>query len=71
MNKRIVIFGALLIVVSLILASVQDLHVYNIYGDVSNKWYLYGVIAAMLIIGIILAVWGLVKKSEKTTLKNA
>ncbi len=70
MNTKIVAFGALLIVMSLIVASVQDLHIYNIYGDISNKWYFYSVIAVILIIGIILAVWGLLKKSAKMTPKK-
>ncbi len=62
MNMKLVAFGVLLIAVSLIVASVQDLHIYNIYGDVSNKWYFYSVVGAILIIGIMLAAWALMKK---------
>ncbi len=68
---KLVVFGVLLIVVSLIVASVQDLRIYNIYGDVSNKWYFYGVVGAVLIIGIILAVWGLMKKKEAQTVHKS
>ncbi len=65
MNTKIVASGLLLIVISVIVAAVQDLHIYNIYGDVSNKWYFYGAVSAILILGIILAAWGFVKKSAK------
>ncbi len=65
LKTKTVEVGVLLVVISLIAAAVQDLHIYNIYGNVSNKWYFYGTIAVILIIGIILVVWGLTKKSRK------
>jgi len=54
--------GVLLIVVALILGGVQILHIYNIYGSSSNKWYYYGSVGAIGLIGIILTAWGLMKK---------
>jgi len=65
LNRKIVALGAVFIAISLILGGVQDLYLYNIYGAVSNKWYFYAVITVILIIGIVLASWGLLKK-EKT-----
>jgi len=56
------VIGAALIIIALILGGLQDLHVSKIYGGVENKWYFYGAIGAALIVGIILVVWGLLKK---------
>jgi hypothetical protein len=47
----------------------QDLHIANIYGDVENKWYFYGAVGAVLLVGIILVAWGLLKK-EATKQSN-
>ena len=54
--------GAVLILIALILGGLQDLHITNIYGDVQNKWYFYGAIGALLLVGIIVVAWGLLKK---------
>jgi hypothetical protein len=58
------ILGVVLIVVALILGGVQIFYVYNIniYGASANKWYFYGAVAIIGIIGIILAVLGVMKK---------
>ena len=57
------ILGAVLIVIALILGGVQLLHVYNIYGDISNKWYFYGAVGAIGLVGILATAWGLMKKT--------
>lgn len=64
MNTKMTVsvLGAMLIVIALILSGVQDLHIYNIYGASSNKWYFYGAVGIILLLGIILAAWGLLKK---------
>jgi hypothetical protein len=54
--------GAALIIISLILGGLQDLHVTNIYGGVENKWYFYGAVGALLLVGIGVLAWGLLKK---------
>jgi ABC-type enterochelin transport system permease subunit len=64
LNRKmaVLVLGAVLIVISLVLGGVQDLHVHSIYGASSNKWYFYGAIGIMLILGIILAAWALLRK---------
>jgi NADH:ubiquinone oxidoreductase subunit 6 (subunit J) len=54
--------GGVLIFVALVLAAMQDLKIVNIYGSVENKWYFYGIIGVILLVGIVMAVWGLAKK---------
>jgi uncharacterized membrane protein len=56
------IVGVCLIVVALILGAVQHFGVYNIYGTESNKWYFYGPVGAVGLVGIVLAIWSLMKK---------
>lgn len=56
--------GILLIIIAIILAAVQHFNVYNLYGDVSNKWYFYGLVIVIGIIGIILIAWGYMKSSS-------
>jgi hypothetical protein len=56
------ILGVLLIVVALMLGGAQILRVYNIYGASANRLYFYGAVATIGITGIILAVWGIMKK---------
>jgi hypothetical protein len=62
MNKMLMILGAILIIIALILGIVQHFNVYNFYGDTANKWYFYGLVAIIGIIGIIAAVWAYIKK---------
>lgn len=64
MNTRmtVLVLAAVLVVIALILGGVQDLHIYNIYGASSNKWYFYGAVGIILLLGIILAAWGLLRK---------
>jgi len=68
MNTKmtVLILGAALIIVALIVGGVQLLHVYNIYGAGSNRWYFYGAVGAVGLIGIILAAWGWLKKEMPT-----
>jgi hypothetical protein len=54
--------GAALVVIAVIVGGVQLLHIYNIYGSGSNKWYFYGAVGAIGLIGIALAAWGLLKE---------
>jgi Na+/melibiose symporter-like transporter len=56
--------GALLIIIAIILGAVQHFQVYNIYGDDSNKWYFYGLVGVIGLIGIILAAWSLMKTEQ-------
>ncbi len=62
MNKMMLYGGIVLIIVAIILGSIQHFNVYNIYGDLANKWYFYGSVGAIGLIGIILAVWSYMKK---------
>ncbi len=62
MKTAVVAVGAVLIIIALILGGVQVLHIYNIYGSSANKWYYYGGVAVIGIIGIALAAYGLLNK---------
>jgi hypothetical protein len=62
MKMTALVLGVVLIVIALIFGGVQLLHIYNIYGSGSNKWYYYGSVSAIGLIGIILVVWSLLKK---------
>jgi hypothetical protein len=44
---------------------VQHFGVYNFYGDDSNKWYFYGGVGVIGLIGIILAGWAMMKQETK------
>lgn len=54
--------GVAFIIIALIIGGVQDLRIANIYGGAENKWYFYGAVGAILLIGIIFVAWGLLKK---------
>jgi hypothetical protein len=56
------LLGGVLVLVAIILFAVQHFNVYNFYGDVSNKWYFYGLIGIIGIIGVVLAAWYYSKK---------
>lgn len=64
MNSKIVgqILGVVLVIIAIILGSVQHFNVYNLYGSIDYKWYFYGLVAIVGLIGIILAVWSYMKK---------
>jgi surface polysaccharide O-acyltransferase-like enzyme len=57
--------GILLIIIAIVLGAVQHFGVANIYGDASNKWYFYGLVIIIAIIGIILVAWGFMKSGAK------
>lgn len=61
-KMTVLAIGAVFIIISLILGGVQDMHIASVYGSAVNKWYFYGGIGALLLIGIILVAWGLFKK---------
>jgi NADH:ubiquinone oxidoreductase subunit 6 (subunit J) len=61
-RMTVLAIGVAVIIIALILGGVQDLHIANVYGSVENKWYFYGAIGAIFLIGIILVAWGLLKK---------
>jgi hypothetical protein len=63
--------GVALIVIALILGGLQDLHLANIYEGVENKWYFYGAVGAVLIVGIMLVAWSLLKKEVPKQSGNA
>jgi hypothetical protein len=56
------ILGAVLIIIAIILAITQHYNIYNFYGDVANKWYFWGGIIIIGIIGLIIAAWSYIKK---------
>jgi len=61
LDKRILALGILLIIIALILGGVQKFGT-NIYGSADNKWYFWGLVAIIGLIGIILAAWSYMKK---------
>jgi hypothetical protein len=58
------VLGIVLVIVALILGVIQIYYLWgiNFYGASANKWYFYGAVAAIGIVGIILALWGIVTK---------
>ncbi|MGA3192284.1 MAG: hypothetical protein ABSD73_07190 [Candidatus Bathyarchaeia archaeon] len=64
MIKGFFYVGIALIVIALILGGVQDLHVYSIYGSGANKWYFYGFVGIVFLIGIALVVWSYMKRQK-------
>jgi NADH:ubiquinone oxidoreductase subunit 6 (subunit J) len=64
MKKGLFYLGIVLIIITLVLGGVQDLHAYNIYGSGANKWYFYSIIGVVLLIGIALVVWSYVKRQK-------
>jgi uncharacterized membrane protein len=65
LKTTVAALGALLIIIALILGIVQHFGVYNFYGDDSNKWYFYGGVGVIGLIGIILAGWAMMKQETK------
>jgi surface polysaccharide O-acyltransferase-like enzyme len=63
------VIGALLILIALILGAVQHFGVHNLYGAQGHKWYFYGLVVVIALVGLILAVWSLMKTEApaKTT----
>lgn len=61
------LFGGLLVLIAIILFLVQHFGVYNIYGDPSNKWYFYGLVGVIGLLGVIIAAWFYMKKPPAQT----
>jgi uncharacterized membrane protein len=57
-----VVLGIVLIAVALILGGIQFFRFANIYGSIAYRWYFYAALAVTGVVGIVLAVWGLLKK---------
>jgi hypothetical protein len=54
--------GGVLIIIAIIVFAVQHFGTYNLYGDVANKWYFYGLVGVIGLIGVILISWAYLKK---------
>ena len=63
-KTKVTVLGAALIVFALVVSGVQLFHVYNIYGRGSYRWYFYCAIGFVGLAGIVLAVYGLLKKEK-------
>jgi hypothetical protein len=66
MNKTIVAFGIVLIIIAVILFGIQyGAHVFDIYsGGDTTKYGYYGGVGVIGLIGLILAGYGYMRKSE-------
>jgi hypothetical protein len=67
LDKRILALGIVLVIIALVLGAVQHFNAlgYSIYGSDENKWYFYGLVAVIGLIGIILAAWSYMRKPKK------
>jgi hypothetical protein len=54
--------GIVLIIIAIILGAAQHFGAYNFYGEAGNKWYFYGLVGVIGLIGIVLAAWSYMKK---------
>ena len=62
MDMKIAILGIVLVIIALILGVMQHFGIYNFYGTIDYKWYFYGVVSIIGLVGIILAAWSAMKK---------
>ncbi len=68
MNKMMLALGIVLIVIALIFGSIQlTNHVFDIYGSATTKYSYYAVVGIMGLIGIIVAIWGYIRKQASTS----
>jgi hypothetical protein len=69
LDKRIFAAGIVLVLIAVILFVAQ--HFYfgpngqSLYGDAGNRWYFYGLVAIIGLIGLILAAWSYLKKKPQ------
>jgi Na+/melibiose symporter-like transporter len=64
LDKRILAFGIVLIIIAIMLGAVQHF-VMNLYGSTDNRWYFWGLVGIIGLIGIILAAWSYMSKPKK------
>jgi hypothetical protein len=68
LDKGILALGIMLIIIAIILGAMQ--HFYfspnnqSLYGGDENKYYFYGLVAIIGLIGIILVAWSYMKKKK-------
>jgi surface polysaccharide O-acyltransferase-like enzyme len=58
------LLGGLLVVIAVILAAVQHFSIYNIYGSIDYKWYFYGLVAVIAIVGVLIVAWSYMMKKK-------
>jgi len=58
----LLIVGVVIIVIAVIFGGIQVSHAHNFYGAAKYKWDFYGSVVVVGVVGIILAVWGALKK---------
>jgi membrane protein DedA with SNARE-associated domain len=61
LNTKLIL-GAVLIVIALIVGGAELFGAYPIPKSDANRWYLYGAVAIIGLVGIILSVWSILKK---------
>ena len=66
MDMKIAILGMVLIIIALILGVMQHFGMYNFYGTENYKWYFYGAVGIIGLVGIILAAWSAMKTEAQT-----
>ena len=66
MDMKIAILGIVLIIIALVLGGMQHFGMYNFYGTEDYKWYFYGALGIIGLVGIILAAWSAMKKEAPT-----
>jgi O-antigen/teichoic acid export membrane protein len=64
LNSKVVkrLFGGVLVLTAFVLAGIQILRIFNIYGASGNRLYFYGLVGVIGLVGIILIVWSFVNK---------
>jgi O-antigen/teichoic acid export membrane protein len=64
LNNKVMkqLLGAVLVLVAIILGGIQLLRIFNIYGASGNRWFFYGSVGVIGLVGIILLAWSFMKK---------
>lgn len=72
MNKMMLTFGIVLIIIAVILFGIQyGAHVFSIYDSDTTKYGYYGGVGVIGLIGLIIAAYGYMKKPAATAEKPA